>query len=118
MGGREITVGTDTFINYGCFFDNAAPISIGESVRIGMNVTMVTGSHYFGLPKERAGDTFAAGISIGDGVWIGANVTILPGVVIGEGAVVGAGSLVLHSIPPNELHAGNPAKHLKSLSLS
>ncbi|POH60670.1 acetyltransferase [Arthrobacter glacialis] len=115
FGGKNINIGRDTFINYGCFFDAADTISIGQRVRVGMNVTMVTGSHQIGPPEQRAGAEEAYPIHIGNGVWIGANVTILPGVKIGDGAVVGAGSVVTKSIPANELHAGVPARRMRPL---
>jgi acetyltransferase-like isoleucine patch superfamily enzyme len=56
-------------------------------------------------------------VIIGDGVWLGSNVLVLPGVTIGKGSVVAAGSVVSRDIPSGVLAAGNPAKIIKKLSV-
>ncbi len=116
FGGRAVTIGRGTFVNYECFFDAAAPIEIGRDVRIGMRCVFVTGSHAIGGHDRRAGDAEARPISVGDGAWIGANVTVLPGVVIGPGAVVAAGAVVTESVAEDTLVAGVPARPIRSLS--
>lgn len=115
FGGRDVHIGRGTFVNYDCFFDAAAPISIGSNVRIGMRCVVVTGTHSIGSSGQRAGDELAQPVRIGDGAWIGANVTILPGVVIGPGAVVAAGAVVTGPVATDELVAGVPARAIRSL---
>ena len=115
FGGRTISIGEGTFINYDCFFDCADIIAIGAHVRIGMRCTFVTGSHDIAGPEQRAGSEQSGPISIGDGTWIGASVTVLPGVVIGVGAVVAAGSVVVRDVAPNTLVAGVPAAFVRFL---
>ena len=62
-------------------------------------------------------DSFVAPTIIGPHAWVGINVTILPGVTIGEGAIVAAGSVVTHDVPPRTLAAGVPARVVKPLAL-
>lgn len=112
FGARNIAIGAGTFVNYGCFFDGSAAITIGRNVRIGMQVLLVTGSHEVGGPEQRAGRETSAPIVIEDGAWIGAGAKIMPGVTIGRGAIVAAGAVVTRSVPAMETVAGVPAKVL------
>ena len=116
FGGKDVHVGEGTFINYDCFFDASAPITVGRNVRIGMRCVFVTGTHALGGAQKRAGSEVAQPIKIGDGAWIGANATILPDVIIGPGAVVAAGSVVTKSVSANTLVAGVPAKPIRLIT--
>lgn len=113
FGARTVTIGAGTFINYDCFFDGSAPITIGRKVRIGMQCLFVTGSHEIGTPDQRAGRETAEPIVIEDGAWIGARVTVLPGVTVGRGAVVAAGAVVTRSVAPMQTVAGVPARPIR-----
>lgn len=115
VGGRAIEIGEGSFINIGCFFDLSERISIGALVRVGMRTMFITGTHVLSEEVQRAGCETAMPITVGDGCWIGANCTILPGVNIGRGAVVAAGSVVTRSVGENEIHAGVPAKLVRVL---
>lgn len=117
FGGRNVTIGKFAVINYGAFIDNVASVHIGEKVRIGPAVSIITGSHEIGESTQRAGANTAQPVVIGDGVWIGARVTILPGVIIGDGAVVAAGSVVVQNCKPDSVYAGVPAKLIRELSV-
>lgn len=110
-----LTVGAKTFINYECFFELSAPITIGRGVAIGFRSTFVTSSHEMGQRTQRAGAVTNASIVIGDGCWIGANVTVLPGVRIAPGAIVAAGSVVTKDIATPDLYGGVPAKFMRDL---
>lgn len=81
-------------------------IRIGNDTIIGYNTTILT--HEYLIGEYRVGD-----VNIGDSVMIGANTTILPGVRIGDGAVVGAASLVNRDIPPGAFAAGNPVRVIR-----
>ncbi len=110
-----LTIGWGSRVNSPFYAELNAPIVIGNRVSIGHNVVFITTDHEIGGFAERAGPSKPAGITIEDGAWVGACVTILPGVTIGRGSVVAAGSLVTQSVPPNKLVGGVPARTVKAL---
>ena len=113
--GRNITLGPRTFLNYGCVMLDCAPITLGEHVLVGPGCHFYTAIHPLD-PVERLTDNERAEpIVIEDNVWLGGNVTVLPGVTIGANTVVGAGSVVTKSLPPNVVAAGNPARVLRAI---
>lgn len=111
----QIVIGEDTYFSVQCFFDLAAPIKIGNRVSIGPNVTFITGAHPIGPTENRVGPLDPQSITIFDGSWIGANAMILPGVTIGQGAVVAAGAVVTKDVAANTLVAGVPAVMKRAL---
>ncbi|WP_104091695.1 DapH/DapD/GlmU-related protein [Arthrobacter sp. GMC3] len=108
--GKNIRFGDDVFINSGCRFQDQGGIEIGAGCLIGHNAVITTLNHDM-LPSRRA-DMHPARVVIGLGVWFGANVTVLPGVRIGDGAVVGAGSVVTKDVPAGAVVVGVPAKQV------
>ncbi|QST01989.1 acyltransferase [Pontibacillus sp. ALD_SL1] len=116
FNGPNIYIGKGTFINYKCYFDNAAGIKIGKNCAFGMEVLLCTSTHDIGNSLKRAGETVQLPIEIGDGCWIGARANILPGVKIGDGCIIAAGSLVTKDCEPNGLYAGLPAKRIRDLN--
>ena len=106
---ERLVVGEHTVINVGCQFELNEQVTIGNNVALGHGVMILTTTHNIGPRWRRAGPTKGGAVHIGDGAWIGARATILPGVTIGEGAVVAAGSVVNKSVPPNTVVAGVPA---------
>jgi acetyltransferase-like isoleucine patch superfamily enzyme len=119
-GGRDVqrllTIGEDSWFNVGCRFDVHAPVTIGNGIRFGQEVLILTHTHIVGSRERRAGELLDLPVTIGDGAWIGARVTILPGVRIGEGAVVAAGAVVNRDIEPHTMVGGVPAKLIRELS--
>lgn len=111
--GKNITIGKGVFINSGCHFQDQGGISIGNGSQIGHNVVMATLNH--GLSKKERHDLFPAPIRIGENVWIGSNATILPGVSIGDYAVIAAGALVNKDVPDGTVVGGVPARILKTI---
>lgn len=91
-------------------------VQIGKYCHLGQRLTIYGFNHNFEYPKRIPYDDekISKEIVINDFVWIGANVTILPGVNIGEGAIIGAGSVVTKDIPDLAIAAGNPAKIIKT----
>ncbi len=112
--GLNITVGRAVFIGYECTFTGHAAINIADQVMIAHKVNLVTAGHPVEPDKRRAYIT-AEPITIDTNVWIGAAATILPGVNIGADAVVGAGAVVTHDVPPATLVAGVPAAVIRHL---
>lgn len=109
--GKNITIGKDVFINSGCHFQDQAGIEIGDGALIGHNVVLATINHDLD-PKENRKNHYAP-IKIGTHVWIGSNATILPGVTVGDYAVVAAGAVVTKDVPAMTVVGGVPAKVLK-----
>ena len=111
--GKNITIGKDVFINSGWHFQDQGGIQIGDGALIGHNVVLATINHAL-EPEENRKNHYAP-IKIGAHVWIGSNATILPGVTLGEYAVVAAGAVVTKDVPPLTVVGGVPAKILKSI---
>lgn len=109
--GKSIFVGKNVFINCCCHFQDQGGIYIGDDVLIGSHVVLATINH--GQNPAKRADNFPEPIHIGNKVWIGAHATILPGVTIGDNAVVAAGAVVTHDVPANAVVAGVPAKMIK-----
>lgn len=114
-----VEIGSNCFINYFTQFhsgyDKRGTITLGEKCFIGMNVNFCTISHEMGDNTQRAGENIYKPIIVGNGTWVGANSVILPGINIGEGCVISAGSVVTKNCEPNGLYAGVPAKRIKEL---
>ena len=115
FGAPNVTIGEDSFINVGCFFDESAGITIGRGCDIGMEVMFATSSHLVGPAERRAGAQTSGPIVIGDGTWIGARATILPGVTVDAGCVIAAGAVVTADTAPDTLYAGVPARAVKEV---
>ncbi|MBP3250528.1 MAG: sugar O-acetyltransferase [Ruminococcus sp.] len=111
--GKNIHLGKGVFINSGCKFQDQGGIYIGDSALIGHNTVIATLDHGL-LPEERQ-DLIPKPVHIGKNVWIGSNSTIVPGVTIGDNAVIGAGSVVTKDIPENMIAVGCPAKVIRSI---
>ena len=125
--GRNIYIGSNVSVNLNCTFIDCNRITIGNDVLIAPCVHLTTASHPVELierlnPKwnpdsiEYRWRTYAKPINIGNGCWIGANVVVLPGVTIGEGTVIGAGSVVTKNIPANVVAAGNPCRVIRRIN--
>ena len=111
--GKNTTVGERTFINAGCKFQDQGGIFIGNDCLIGHNATLCTNNH--AQDPDRRGDMEFHPIRIEDKVWLGANVTILPGVTIGEGAIVAAGAVVTKDVAARTVVGGVPARVIKKI---
>lgn len=109
--GKNLTLGKDVFINIGCRFQDAGGITVGDGTLIGHGTTIVTLNHQ--VDPARRADMIPAPVVIGRRVWIGAAVTVLPGVTIGEDAIVGAGAVVTRDVQANVIVAGTPATQIR-----
>ncbi|MDR1226626.1 MAG: sugar O-acetyltransferase [Prevotellaceae bacterium] len=113
--GYNIFAGDNFYTNVGCVILDCAKVTIGHNVLLGPNVNIYTVGHPLAADVRITGLESAKPITIGSNVWIGGNTVILPGVIIGDSTVVGAGSVVTKSIPSNVLAIGNPCNVLKTL---
>ena len=114
--GTQISVGDHFVGNFHLTILDEAPVTIGNHVYIGPNVGIYTVHHALLADQRNEGIMQSLPVEIHDNVWIGGNVVILRGVTIGEGAVIGAGSVVTHDIPPRVIAAGNPCRVLRPLT--
>ena len=111
LNGQKVSLGDRNIVNFGCTFDGRHyPIKIGNDVSIGPEATLLTLGHDPQSPTfaDKGGE-----IVIGNFVWIAYRTIILPGVTIGEGAVVAAGAVVTRDVAPYTIVAGNPAREIK-----
>lgn len=112
---RRLKVGRGCMFNVECLLDLGAEITIGDMAMFGHEVMILTTTHKIGSAHCRCDAPRKLPVSIGAGTWVGARCTILPGVTIGAGAVVAAGSVVNKDVPANTLVAGVPARVVKTL---
>ena len=112
VGGDEIRVGKNVFINQNCTFYDLGGLHIGDDVMIGPNVSLLTASHPLN-PSKRRTATIGQPIIIERNVWIAAGATLIGGVTVGENSVVAAGSVVTRDVPANTLAGGNPARVIR-----
>ena len=124
--GVNIHVGQNCFVNYNSVFLDVAPITLGDNVLIGPNVTLATPNHPF-IAEERAYTDYPNGcheleyaepITIGEHCWLCAGVTVCGGVTIGAGSIIAAGAVVTRDIPPSSIATGVPAKVLRQINES
>lgn len=111
-----LEIGSGSWIGQRCFFHSAGGLRIGENVGIAPEVKILTSVHDFDATKQPVMQfplKFSP-VEIQSGVDIGIGSIILPGITIGEGAVIGAGSVVTHDVPAYEVWAGSPARKLRS----
>jgi acetyltransferase-like isoleucine patch superfamily enzyme len=113
---QRLRVGSGCVIGPSATFVLDGEITIGQNVSIGPSAAFHTATHNIGFGSRRMQLlTHAYAITVEDGVWIGAHSLVMPGVTVGRGSVVSAGSVVTESVPANVLVAGNPATVRESL---
>lgn len=111
--GRFISIGKNVFINHACTFLDMGGITIEDDVLIGPKVNLITENHPLN-PQDRK-SLVCQPVVIKRNAWIGAAATILPGVTVGENAVVAAGAVVAKDVLPNTIVGGVPAKYIKHI---
>ncbi|MBO9706610.1 MAG: sugar O-acetyltransferase [Caulobacter sp.] len=112
--GKNLAIGRNVFINQNCTIYDLAPVTIGDDVLIGPNVSLITDGHPV-APSQRTAYVVARPIVIERGVWIAAGAIVVGGVRVGENSVVAAGSVVTRDVPANTLVGGNPARVIRSI---
>lgn len=124
--GINTYIGDKFYANNGLTILDVCPVTIGDNCFFGPNVSLYTPLHplryqernqYYDENIKRYTDKeYGAPIKIGNNCWFGGNVVVLPGVTIGNGCVIGAGSVVTHDIPDNYLAYGNPCKAIREIT--
>ena len=113
--GYNIHIGDNFFANHGCVILDGAPVRFGDNVFIGPLCGFYTATHPLDVERRNKGLEWAKSITVGNNVWIGGGVHVLPGVTIGDNAVIAAGAVVNKDVPANTLVGGVPAKFIKNL---
>lgn len=111
--GRNLHLGNNVFINSGVTFTDMGGIYLADDVLICPNATLISVNHP--LAADQRHGVELKPVHIHHNAWIGANATILPGVTVGENAVVAAGAVVSRNVPANTVVAGVPARVIKTI---
>lgn len=114
--GKLIEVGEDFYANFNLTILDCAPVKIGHNVMCAPNVSILAATHPIDPDIRNSEFEYALPITIGNNVWLGASCMILPGVIIGDNCVIGAGSVVTKSIPANSVAVGNPCRVIRQIS--
>ncbi|PXY46846.1 DapH/DapD/GlmU-related protein [Flavobacterium hydrophilum] len=112
--GKHLSIGKNVFINFDCTFLALGGITIEDNVLIAPKVSLLSEGHPIAINQRHS--LIPGHIHIKKNAWIGANATILPGVTIGENAIVAAGAVVSKNVPDNTIVGGVPAKFIKTIS--
>jgi maltose O-acetyltransferase len=108
--GYNIRLGDGAFLNFNCVILDVVEVAIGDRTQVGPAVQIYAADHPRDAETRRAGLEFGRPVRIGCDVWIGGGAILLPGVTIGDGAVIGAGSVVTRDVPAGATVTGNPAR--------
>lgn len=111
--GFNIRLGPNVFLNFNCVILDVVEVTVGEGTQIGPAAQIYAADHPRDPAQRRQGLEYGRPVRIGRHVWIGGAAIILPGVTIGDDAIVGAGSVVTRDVPAGATVFGNPAR-LKS----
>ncbi|WP_294255704.1 sugar O-acetyltransferase [uncultured Sphingomonas sp.] len=108
--GANIHLGARVFLNFGCVILDVVRVEIGAGTQIGPGVQILTADHPRDPAQRAQGLEFGRPIRIGANVWIGGGALILPGVTVGNDAIIGAGAVVTRDVAPRTTVMGNPAR--------
>ncbi|MCJ1467101.1 hypothetical protein MMC07_005723 [Pseudocyphellaria aurata] len=115
--GTNVHLGANVFINFNCTILDTCLVTIGARTVVGPNVSFFSGTHPLdpAIRNGTKGPEYGKEIHVGEDCWIGGNAIILPGISIGQGATIGAGSVVTRNVPPFHVAAGNPARVIRKI---
>lgn len=114
--GYNVTLGPRFYANHGCVVLDGAPVTFGHDVFVGPNCGFYTAGHPLDAERRNRGLEYARPIRVGNDVWFGGNVAVLPGVSVGDGSVIGAGSVITRDVPPGVVAAGNPCRVVRPVT--
>jgi maltose O-acetyltransferase len=110
--GYNISLGRGAFLNFGCVILDVARVSIGDMAQIGPGVQILAADHPRDPALRRQRLETGRPVRIGANVWIGGGALVMPGVTVGDDAIIGAGAVVTRDVAPGATVVGNPAKPL------
>jgi len=113
--GSNVKLGSGVFLNFGCVVLDCNRVVIGDRSLLGPGVHIYAAYHPVDPAARSTGRELAAPVVVGSNGWIGGQAIVCPGVTIGDNTTVGAGSVVVKSLPANVVAAGNPCRVLRSL---
>jgi len=114
--GTHIHIGNHFYANFNLTVVDDATVTIGDNVMMAPNVTLATAGHPIDPEIRATGQQFSLPVVIEDNVWLGTGVIVNPGVTIGRNSVIGAGSVVTKSIPPDVVAAGVPCRVIRPIT--
>jgi maltose O-acetyltransferase len=112
--GSNIRIGAHAFLNFNCVILDVAAVLIGDGTQIGPAVQIYAADHPRDPKQRSSGLEFGQPVSIGRNVWIGGGAIILPGIIIEDDAIIGAGAVVTRNVPPGATVVGNPARQISN----
>lgn len=115
----EDRLGSNVFVNRNSTWVDTCPITVGARTLVGPNCSFYSGTHPLDptVRNGTRGPESGKPINIGEDCWLGGNVIVLPGVIIGKGSTVGAGSVVTKDVEPYTCVAGNPARVIRKIEV-
>jgi maltose O-acetyltransferase len=108
--GYNISLGANVFMNFNCVILDVVAVTIGDGAQIGPGVQILTADHPRDPAARAAGQEFGRPIRIGRNVWIGGGALLMPGITVGNDAIIGAGAVVTRDVPAGATAFGNPAR--------
>lgn len=114
--GKNITIGDNVYINFGCIILDCSEVTIGSHTLLGPNIGLYAANHSTDATERINGGCYGKPIHIGNNVWLGGDVKVLQGVTIEDNTIIGAGSIVTKDIPDNVIAVGNPCKVIRKIT--
>lgn len=114
--GKNITIGDNVYINFGCIILDCSEVTIGSHTLLGPNIGLYAANHSTDATERINGGCYGKPIHIGNNVWLGGDVKVLQGVTIGDNTIIGAGSIVTKDIPDNVIAVGNSCKVIRKIT--
>lgn len=114
--GKNITIGDNVYINFGCIILDCSEVTIGSHTLLGPNIGLYAANHSTDATERINGGCYGKPIHIGNNVWLGGDVKVLQGVTIGDNTIIGAGSIVTKDIPDNVIAVVNPCKVIRKIT--